>query len=239
MHSNHNDRSNSILTKHEQPSDKKKRLLVLSKGWLHPSIWVRRKFRDMLLSFAEGEQNGSYEFTFTNRFEDLSRMGAGDASNDSQFDGIILLIHENKLSDKLTSEFISRIQRFLSQGGGLLAVHGALASFKSVSEYGRILGSRFIGHDAAGPVEIQEANASDSFMLKEELYLHNYDQSNNILWYSSCKGEKVPVAWTKEENRGRVFCFSLGHFASTFENKKVQKILHDAIAWITRQVNEL
>lgn len=233
------ERSDSTLTKHMKPAANIKRILVLSKGWIHPSLWVRLKFRNMLLSFSGGQQKYNYEFTFTSRLKDLIHMLDDDASYESQFDGIILLIHVNKLPAKFPAEFIGKIKSFLVQGGGLLAIHGAMASFKTAFEYGQILGSRFKGHGHPGPVKVQKVNSSTSYILKDELYLHDYDERNNILWYGSCEGETVPVAWTREEDGGRIFCFSLGHCASTFKNKMVQNILHDAIAWITRQVNEI
>lgn len=229
----------SISAEGEKSSADIKRILVFSKGWFHPSLLVRKRFRDMLLSFSSGGRTGSYEFSFTNRFEDFIRIMEAETLHDSHFDGIILLMHEKKLPAACASEFLTKIQSFLSRGGGLMAVHGALASFKSIPEYGKILGSRFKGHGPPGPVEVIERNESAYFMFTEELYLHDFDLSNNILWYSKYKGEKVPVAWTREENGGRVFCFSLGHYAATFENKMAQKIIYDGLGWITRQVNEL
>lgn len=234
-----NNKSNNLLSKSGKPSAGRKRILVLSKGWFHPSLWVRRVFRKMLLSFICDDQKCNYEFYFIDRFKDFIHLGVGDVSHDRQYDGVILFMHENKVSVKVVSEFLKSIQRFLSQGGGLLAVHGAIASFKSVPEYGRILGSRFTGHDAACPLEVRDTNGLNTITLKEELYMHDFDQSVKILWYSRCRGKEVPVAWAKEVNGGRVFCFSLGHYASTFQNEKVKNMVGDALAWITGQVNEL
>ncbi|NLX70085.1 MAG: ThuA domain-containing protein [Clostridiales bacterium] len=234
-----NDKTSNILVNQEKLASNIKRLLVLSKGWLHPSLQVRRKFRDMLISFSNDEQNRNYEFIFTSYFKDLIRMVEDDISDDRQFDGIILLMHEKKLPNRYASEFLTSIRRYLSQGGGLMAVHGAMASFKTTPEYSQILGSRFKGHDSPGPIEIHEVNSPVSFILKEELYLHDYDQSIDTLWYGIYNGEKVPVAWAREENSGRIFCFSLGHYASTFENWRVQSIFRDALAWITRRESEL
>ena len=48
-----------------------KRILVFSRAGFIPLL-VRKRFRDMLVSFSSGGRTGSYEFSFTNRFGILS-----------------------------------------------------------------------------------------------------------------------------------------------------------------------
>jgi uncharacterized protein (TIGR03437 family) len=50
--------------------------------------------------------------------------------------------------------------------------------------------------------------------------------------------EDFALAWTRLYGNGRVFYTALGHFDSTWRDVRFQRMLEEAIAWITRQTDD-
>lgn len=258
--------------------NEKKNLLLVSKGFFHPSLLVRWNFRMLLQTLHK-----DYQITYTSKLDDLSLLKYDISENTADsndrnidmdtdintnsdkpyYDGIILLFHEKVLSPHL----LEIIRKYLARGGGLMAVHGAMASFKAMPEYAHILGSKFTGHGTPGKIKVSKAlkttevpgptesskpsratkiskpsktsipnksySSNDSFTIKDELYLYDFDNTNRVLWWGESGGETAAIVWTRTEGAGRVFCFSLGHYASTFKSVHVKGIITEGLSWIT------
>lgn len=201
------------------------KILVISKGFVHPSLFCRYHFKQLLLSL----DNGFY-FTFTDKLRAIENL------KEKNFQGVILYYHEKKHCDHLLNEF----KEFVAHGGGVLAIHSAMASFKENKEYQDILGGRFLGHGAVRELKViskckqlHTLKESLSFSITDELYIHEYHGSNRVLWACKYNGKEEPVVWTKTYGSGRVCYFSLGHRSKTFENKAVKEIISHALHWIT------
>lgn len=178
----------------------KNRILVVSKGFLHPSILCRHSLKKLLLGL---ERDFAFEFT-----RNLRDMGALEGEF---FQGVILYFHEKRIDEALFDKFGD----FLLEGGGVLAIHSAMASFKKNKKYQDILGGRFLGHGRIRDLEVI-SNAGElnipldpvSFCVRDELYIHEYHKDNSILMVCQYEGGKEPVLWTKTYGRGRVAYFS-------------------------------
>ena len=66
---------------------------------------------------------------------------------------VVLFFHEKSPPDGA----VEALARYVSNGGGLLVIHGAVASFKAYSGYAELIGGSFVGHDNPGPVLVYPA----------------------------------------------------------------------------------
>jgi type 1 glutamine amidotransferase len=110
------------------------KILVISKGFVHPSLFCRYHFKQLLLSLDNG-----FSFTFTDKLRAIENL------KEKNFQGVILYYHEEKHCDHL----LNRFKEFVAHGGGVLAIHSAMASFKENKEYQDILGGRFLERNAS------------------------------------------------------------------------------------------
>jgi type 1 glutamine amidotransferase len=140
------------------------------------------------------------------------------------------------------------LQTFVESGGGLVAIHGASASFGNSTAWARLIGARFAGH-APGlfplPVEIVDrhhpitAGLAD-FVCTDEEYCHTFPEGveRHVIarFRERPPGSKDPngnrdVAWTREVGKGRVFYTALGHDAKCWNNPAWQKLMVQGILW--------
>lgn len=184
------------------------------------------------------------------RFRRVSTLEALPELSLDSVRAIVLYLHTETISPGA----LERLEAFVSEGGGLLAVHAASASFMGEERYFDILGGRFVEH---GPIEMFEvrpvAPGPDApqdevfrdipaFSVKDELYRHEYDPDNTIHFYTLVGDEREPVVWTRtvpsggsgQAGPGRVCYFSLGHTLSSMRHPQVWQILQRGLAWVCR-----
>jgi type 1 glutamine amidotransferase len=182
------------------------------------------------------------------RFRRVSTLEALSELSLDSFRAIVLYMHAEKTSPGA----LERLEAFVSEGGGLLAVHAASASFKGEDRYFDILGGRFVEH---GPIEMFEVRPVapgatapqddvfrdiQAFSVRDELYRHEYDPDNTIHFYTPVGDEREPVVWTRmvpsigpdQLVPGRVCYLSLGHTVSSMRHPQVWQILQRGLAWV-------
>jgi len=198
-------------------------VLLISAGLVHPSLpvrfWVHRVLKAM----------PGYRFQRASSLEALPRLEMGD------YQAIVLYVHQRFISPTA----LDCVESFVTDGGGLLAIHSASASFKQEERFYRLLGGHFVEH---GPIEAFEVHpclpADDAFAgitpfsVRDELYLHEYDRANRIHFYTLVAGAQEPVVWTRTPGRGRLCYCSLGHTFNSVRNPQAQQILKRGLAWV-------
>ncbi len=203
----------------------KKRMLVVSAGLVHPSVTARRR----LNAIIGGDDR--IEPVVTSRVAGLARLSEGG------FDAALLYFHRRHICEAA----LSALDRFVTDGGGLLAVHGASASFKKTPHYFDILGGRFLTHGRIGPYTVLRTGWADPaftvgepFTVTDELYIHHYRDDATIQYVTQTKDGLEPVVWTRLHGRGRVCYISLGHAAAVLRDNSVRQIISDALSYILR-----
>ena len=201
----------------------KKRLLVVSAGLVHPTIGGRRRL-DGIIGGMDG-----IEHTAVHRVEALTRL------NEGRFDGVVLYFHRKRISEAA----LDALDRFVVGGGGMLAIHGASASFKEVPRYFDILGGRFVSHGRIEPYTVERTatarptfTVTEPFAVTDELYIHRYEDDVTIHYATETAGGPEPVVWTRAYGKGRVCYISLGHIPAVLENKAVRRIIEDGLIYI-------
>ncbi len=201
----------------------KKRILVVSTGLVHPTITAKRRLKAVIRG------SGLADVVSVRRVGGLSRLAGGG------FDAAVLYFHRRHISGLA----LTALDRFVAEGGGLLAVHGASASFKKTSRYFDILGGRFVKHGKIEPYTVSRAEGGDpafrvtaSFRVTDELYIHRYRDDVAFQYVTGTTDGPEPVVWTRDYGKGRVCYISLGHEAAVFANEAVKTIVTDALSYI-------
>jgi len=203
-------------------------VLLVSDGIVHPPLlgrfWLRRGLKAML----------GY------RFHRVASLEALPALSLDVFRGMVLYYHHK--DETLPPTALKSLEAFVHQGGGLLAIHSASASFKQEERYFAILGGRFQEHGPIEPIQVQPATLPDeifrgipAFSIEDELYRHDYDAANSIHFFVTVGEEREPVVWTRHYGQGRVCYCAAGHCASTMRHPHVREILQRGLAWVCRK----
>ncbi len=202
----------------------RKKILVVSKGFIHPSFFCRKRLKLLLKGLQD-----DFMFSFTNKLTDLEKVEG------KSFDAVILYYHEKKISNRTLAAF----KNFSEGGGGVLALHSAMASFKDNKEYQEILGGKFIGHGKVKKIDVFAKDKSHEilkgttdFTVRDELYLHEYDNLNQIILNCRDNGQDEPMLWTKHYGYGRVCYFAPGHCVNVFRNREVKRVIENSLRWV-------
>ena len=204
-------------------NQKPKNTLLILRGLVHPTWLACRRLQQVF------EATPGFEFLYDRNLESLLRL------DPSQITSLALYFHHKRISPAA----LDRLDELIRNGLGLLAVHGAAASFKTEPRYHAILGGRFIGHGPVTQFEIQPSPGQHifrgigSFNLRDELYRHEYDPSNEVHFFTSVGEEQEPVVWTRRHGEGRICYCSLGHTSKTFQHPAVIEILRQGLMWVS------
>jgi type 1 glutamine amidotransferase len=203
----------------------KKVLLVLS-GWLHPPYRGRLELKELL-----GALPG---FTF----DEVSSLTEAAPRGLSAYDAAVLYYHYPKVA--LPPEELAAFRSFVEDGGGVLAVHSATASYKPTPAYFEVLGGRFVGHGPIQPFVVRPARDDDpifggipAFTVDDELYVHERQPDIDVHFVADHDGKAEPIVWTRTFGKGRV-CYSCpGHRAASMRHEAVREIVRRGMKWVS------
>lgn len=148
--------------------------------------------------------------------------------------------------------------RFVREGKGFGGVHSATDTLYGWPEYGELIGARFDGHPWAQEVDIVVEDRAhpavrelgESFRIADEIYqfrefsrervrvLLRLDPASVDLGREGVNRQDgdFALAWCREYGKGRVFYTALGHLDETWRDERFQKMIVNALLWITGQV---
>jgi type 1 glutamine amidotransferase len=123
---------------------------------------------------------------------------------------------------------------------GLLGIHGATVVTSASGAYHRMLGARFLAHPPLGPFSVKVEPAEHpvmsgvtDFEISDELYLMEELAPFDVLLSAEFDGFPRPLAWVRPYGLGRVFYCALGHGTEQLEHANVQRILRNALDWLS------
>ncbi|MBN1883734.1 MAG: ThuA domain-containing protein [Deltaproteobacteria bacterium] len=202
--------------------DMTERVLAVSAGLIHPNCAARGRLRRIIEGIPD------IQAAWTGDVADLAALDGGG------YDGVILYFQRKTIDD----ETLDALDRFVTGGGGLLAIHSASASFKEVPRYFDILGGRFVTHGKIEPFTVRRTDkaapffsVTDPFTVTDELYIHRYDNDVTVHYAAEAPNGPEPVVWTKEYGKGRICYLSLGHRAGIYREEAVRRIIVEGLLW--------
>lgn len=197
-----------------------KKVLLVTDGFFHPTFLGRMALHQAL------KQLDGFSFKHVSSLEKLP-------ADLESFSALVLHYHHNNISETALTE----LKSYVIQGGGILSIHAATASFKETLPYFEILGGRFVGH---GPVErFQVEKVKDgifsgiaNFAVTDELYIHELNPNIDVHFTAKLDGKDIPVVWTYQYGKGKV-CYAVpGHTTESMRNKTYQGLLRRGLAWV-------
>jgi len=196
-----------------------KKVLLVTDGLFHPMFLGRMALHKAL------KQLKDFSFVHVSSLE----KAPSDLSPSS---ALVLHYHHKRISNAA----LGKLDQYVKNGGGILAIHAATASFKETLPYFEILGGRFIGHGPVEEFEVRRVSDEifggiDSFVVKDELYIHELQPGIEVHFTAQLEGKEVPVVWTYRYGKGKV-CYAVpGHTTGSMRNKTYQQILQRGLMW--------
>lgn len=164
----------------------------------------------------------------------------------------------NGWTQALTTEDMSvkqeeNLLRAVHAGTGMAGWHGMAASFRASLPYGDLIGSSFIEHPGGEgsrvPYDVHIVDRDheitrgiDDFNVATEQYVLQIDPNINVI--ADCvfsgehrdwiKGERMPVAYTKNWGKGRIFYCTLGHYIEDLQLPQTTQLMKQAFQWASR-----
>jgi uncharacterized protein len=196
-------------------------ILLVTDGFIHPPFAGRRALQ-LALTQLDG-----FSFRHVRSLEQLP-------ADVHSYSALVLYYHHKTIS----AAALDRLDSFVQNGGGILAIHSATASFKDQPHYFEMIGGRFTGH---GPVENFEVKRLrddvfgeiGNFTVKDELYLHELQPGIDVHFAAQHAGQAVPVVWTFRYGQGKI-CYAVpGHTAQGMKHPALQEILRRGLQWVS------
>ena len=208
-----------------------KKVLLVTDGIFHPTYFGQLALHKALNSPLPISGEGS-DVRADFSFEHVSSVNKLPSELES-FSALILHFHHKSISDSA----LMQLDSFAKNGGGILAIHAATASFKKSVLYFKILGGRFIGHGKVERFKVEKVrddifNGIESFVVKDELYMHELEPSIEVHFTAKHEGRDIPVVWTYRYDNGKV-CYAVpGHTTGTMYNETYQQVLRRGLEWV-------
>jgi type 1 glutamine amidotransferase len=199
-----------------------KNVLLVTDGIFHPPLFGRRLLHSML------QKMPGFSFEHINSLEKLP-------ANLDKFSAMVLHYHHKRIS----AMALERLDEFVRNDGGILAIHAATASFKETLPYFDILGGRFIGHGAVEKFKVNKLKSEvfgeiGDFEVRDELYIHEVNPNIEVHFTAKHKGKDVPVVWTYRYDKGKV-CYAVpGHTTESMKNPAYQDVLRRGLEWVCK-----
>jgi type 1 glutamine amidotransferase len=141
------------------------------------------------------------------------------------------------------------LERFVEDGGGLIAIHCASASFGNSPVWFRLVGARFAGHykslhklnvvvtDPKHPI----MQGVEPFSIVDEEYNHNFAKVDRAVLAEfkerpeGSNGKNNEIVWARQVGKGRVFYSALGHGPEAWSSPAWQRMVLQSIFWAAGQ----
>ncbi|MGH7459554.1 MAG: PVC-type heme-binding CxxCH protein, partial [Longimicrobiales bacterium] len=163
------------------------------------------------------------------------------ASELNQYHVVMLYNNHMNVSDAEMNALLT----FVQNGGGLVVLHCASASFQNSEEFIRLVGAAFKSH-GTGRFRTNTVAANHPVMAGvpefeawDETYIHTkHNPNRTVLAVHREGGHEEPWTWVRTYGKGRVFYTASGHgprnerdTANVWLNPGFQKLVENATKW--------
>lgn len=152
---------------------------------------------------------------------------------------------------RLTPEQCDGLVTAVRDGAGFAGWHGGIvATFQDSPDYLRMVGGMFLYHPEGFldyEVRISRSQSSHpivaglpDFTVRTEQYWMLSDSLNTVLATTEFgppeQPATMPVAWTRNWGKGRIFFSAIGHRTEDLWDPAVYTLTHRGLVWASRQV---
>ncbi len=207
----------------------KKVLYLYKQGDFHMGEAGGKLLTGMLAKTAPAE----FELEMTADLDALTRLPNGPYT--------AVVVYTTGLNDDLTPEREQGLLSFVRNGGGFLGIHSATDCFRGNRAYVSMINGEFETHPAMHefPVEIVNPDhymtvRMPGFSVVDEMYhLKSFDPARcTLLAQTFWQGKQMPMAYVRNEGKGRVAYIALGHSEQAWQHPEFNKLLLRGMRWI-------
>lgn len=161
--------------------------------------------------------------------------------------GYDVVIYNICMADNTDAALIANLRRQTEQQGvPALVLHCTMHSFRETDLWWPLYGLKTTAHEAIGEIPQQPAKAhpvlagvpADWVVAHDELYTNLSFEGEALLTAAGEDGKSHATAWIHSANGSRIFGTTLGHSLETIEDPVYQRLLTNAVLWVTGNVNE-
>jgi type 1 glutamine amidotransferase len=158
---------------------------------------------------------------------------------------VVLLNFNNWEKSDPSKKAKKNLEKFVSDGGGLVLIHFASGAFRNWPEYRKLAGKIWDGkntHDPRGPFHVNIVDTLHpitrglkSFETDDELYIGvTGDEPVKVLADARSKvtGHDHPMAFAFTYAKGRVFHTPLGHDARAIHIAGTAQLIRNGVIWV-------
>ncbi|HSA56010.1 MAG TPA: PVC-type heme-binding CxxCH protein [Gemmatimonadaceae bacterium] len=169
---------------------------------------------------------------------DLFYTDSRDDLNDAELDRYhALVLYNNHI--RVEPAQLNALLRFVGEGGGLVVLHCASASFQNSEEFIRLVGAAFKSHGTGtfGAVRVAGDHPAirgvPTWESWDETYVHTKHNpvDRTVLEVRRENGHDEPWTWVRTYGRGRVFYTAWGHDRRTWGQEGFQQLVGQGIRW--------
>jgi type 1 glutamine amidotransferase len=138
----------------------------------------------------------------------------------------------------------STLERLTERGQGIVLLHHAILAFPQWERWHRLTGIVDRSFDYAPGVTLNvevvdrqhfiTEGLSDWEMIDETYKMADTDQDSHPLLAVDHEKSMKCIAWTRECDSSRVFCFASGHDQQTWSNPNFREVLRRGVRWVAR-----
>ena len=147
-----------------------------------------------------------------------------------------IVLYNNHMT--VTRPQLNALLSFVENGGGLVVLHCASASFQNAEEFIRLVGAAFKSH-GTGTFRTVRLQANHPVLRGvpdieswDETYVHTkHNPDRTVLSVRREGGHDEPWTWVRHYGRGRVFYTAWGHDQRTWGNAGFQKLVENGTKW--------
>ncbi|MDA1268475.1 MAG: ThuA domain-containing protein [Bacteroidetes bacterium] len=157
-------------------------------------------------------------------------------------------------------ELETNLIEFVSQGGGLLLLHGAITTLNNSQKFSALVGASFDYHPPQQQVQVEVENPSHplvaafpkkGFSHVDEPYFYKNAYANlnftPLLYFDNAriksqranqelKSGKTYLAWIRPEGKGKIMYIAPSHNAQSFENPALLQFFLDGLQYVVGDV---
>ena len=214
----------------------RKRILLLSGGIYHDFAGFEAAIRPLV-------EGADYALDATDDLDALLALDEGRP--DLVISNTSLSAHRPDQGDdhpqRLTDAQTEALVAWVRAGGGYLPFHSATVSAEPNPELARLHGGVFREHPplhtfAVYPTFLSHpiTEGMTAFCVRDELYIQAYSNDVAVTLVAVDRGVAYPMAWTRQEGRGRVAHIALGHTPEVWASDPFQTLFRRTLAWLAQ-----
>jgi len=197
--------------------------LLLTGGKVHKGVEIGDILQQVM------EKTGKFEITRVN--EDLDALVAEKVQT---YDLVVFYWTMGEITEAQKRGLMNHI----ASGKGFVTFHSGADSFRDDPDWRAFVGGHFTGHPKfrTYQVSITENESPitrgiEEFMIEDEQYYLDYNSQVKVLANALHKGKTMPVMWTRDWGKGRVFYSALGHNPKAVKQEMFQKTAIRGMLW--------